>query len=103
MFLKHIDFLYICPEMESGSGLPGPTMQLRQQQEEIRLVFSKFSNTDITKRGTGMFAQILQQIYPFITPLTLLMHHLRVMPQKYIAKQYSLNPFPEQLALRSSL
>lgn len=40
---------------------------------------------------------------PLITPITLLRHHLRVHPQPYINQQYYLDPFPGQLALRSSI
>lgn len=40
---------------------------------------------------------------PLIAPITLLRHHLRVHPQQYISEQHYLEPFPEQLALRSSL
>ena len=45
---KYIDFKSICPEMEAGFGMPRPTMQLRQQGKEIRLVFSKNPETDVT-------------------------------------------------------
>jgi len=45
---KHINFKSICPEMEAGFGLPRPTMQLRQVDKEIRLVFSKNPETDVT-------------------------------------------------------
>lgn len=40
---------------------------------------------------------------PLITPVTLLKHHLRVNPQDYVTEQHYLKPFPEELALRSSL
>jgi len=45
---KHIDFKSICPEMEAGFGMPRPTMQLRQVNKEIRLVFSKSPENDVT-------------------------------------------------------
>lgn len=45
---QHMDFVDMCPELEAGFGLPRPTMQLRKQQDEVRLVFSKQTNVDIT-------------------------------------------------------
>jgi uncharacterized protein YbgA (DUF1722 family) len=40
---------------------------------------------------------------PLIVPVTLLKHHLRRYPDPYIARQYYLNPHPEELMLRNSL
>ena len=40
---------------------------------------------------------------PLIVPITLLKHHLRRHPDEYIARQYYLNPHPEELMLRNSL
>ena len=51
----------------------------------------------------NVFEAYRQKQMPLITPVTLLRHHLRVYPQPYIAKQHYLSPFPEKLALRSSL
>ena len=45
---EHMDFVSVCPELEAGFGLPRPTMQLRQLGEEVRLVFSKNPETDVT-------------------------------------------------------
>jgi len=45
---EHMDFVSVCPEIEAGFGLPRPTMQLRQLGEEVRLVFSKNPETDVT-------------------------------------------------------
>lgn len=50
----------------------------------------------------SVFESYRQSQIPLITAVTLLRHHLRVHPQKYIAKQHYLVPFPETLALRSS-
>ena len=49
----------------------------------------------------SVFESYRRSQIPLITPVTLLRHHLRVHPQKYISKQYYLVPFPETLALRS--
>ena len=51
----------------------------------------------------SVFEAYRQRQLPLITPVTLLRHHLRVHPQNYISEQHYLEPFPEQLALRSSL
>jgi len=51
----------------------------------------------------SLFEAYRQRQLPLITPVTLLRHHLRVHPQHYISEQHYLEPFPEQLALRSSL
>jgi len=51
----------------------------------------------------SVFEAYRQRQLPLITPLTLLRHHLRVHPQNYISEQHYLEPFPEQLAFRSSL
>lgn len=40
---------------------------------------------------------------PLIVPVTLLKHYLRRCPDPYIARQYYLNPHPEELMLRNSL
>ncbi|MCW9015023.1 MAG: DUF523 and DUF1722 domain-containing protein [Gammaproteobacteria bacterium] len=108
---RYMDFVEMCPELEAGFGVPRPAMQLRKQQDEIRLVFSKQPDVDITQQmtqyaenrlaqladldgfifksnspscgvfrvpvvvhkdgirertGTGIFAQLFQQNYPLI-------------------------------------
>lgn len=107
----HMDFMSMCPELEAGFGVPRPTMQLREQNRETRLVFSKHPDVDVTdtlmsyskkkirklshldgfvfkkdspscgvfrvpvvvhsngmreRVGTGLFAQAFQQEYPLI-------------------------------------
>lgn len=47
---EHMDFVSVCPEVEAGFGLPRPTMQLRQRGEEVRMVFSKHPQTDVTEQ-----------------------------------------------------
>jgi uncharacterized protein YbgA (DUF1722 family)/uncharacterized protein YbbK (DUF523 family) len=44
-----------------------------------------------------------QGLIPLIVPITLLKHHLRRFPEPYIARQYYLQPHPEELMLRNSL
>ena len=55
------------------------------------------------KELLSVFEAYRQRQLPLITPVTLLRHHLRVHPQNYISEQHYLEPFPEQLALRSLL
>lgn len=45
---KYMDFESTCPELEAGFGLPRPAMQLRKHGDEIRLVYSKQVDSDIT-------------------------------------------------------
>lgn len=42
-------------------------------------------------------------IVPLVVPLTLLKHHLRRHPQRYIARQAYLQPHPETLSLRNGI
>lgn len=51
----------------------------------------------------SVFEAYRQRHLPLITAVTLLRHHLRIHPQKYIVKQHYLSPYPEALALRSVL
>lgn len=72
--LQHI-MGYLKPSLNSGD------------KQELLSIFEAYRNSQT----------------PLITPVTLLKHHLRANPQQYIVQQHYLNPFPEQLALRSSL
>lgn len=60
-------------------------------------------SSDDKQELLSVFEAYRQKQLPLITPVTLLRHHLRVHPQPYIMEQHYLEPFPEQLALRSSL
>ena len=55
------------------------------------------------KELLSIFEAYRQAQLPLITALTLLRHHLRKFPQQFIAKQYYLAPYPDELALRSRL
>ena len=62
------------------------------------------------KIDSGDKAELLEVIekyrhgqIPLLVPVTLLKHHLRRYPDPYIARQYYLNPHPEELMLRNSL
>lgn len=65
----------------------------------LKLVISSEDKQELL----SLFEAYRQRQLPLITPVTLLRHHLRVHPQNYISEQHYLEPFPEQLALRSLL
>jgi uncharacterized protein YbgA (DUF1722 family)/uncharacterized protein YbbK (DUF523 family) len=48
--MAFFDVHTICPEVELGLGIPRPAIQLRQFNNEIRLVFSKNPEQDLTRR-----------------------------------------------------
>ncbi len=60
---QHMDFVEMCPELEAGFGLPRPTMQLRKRQNEIRLVFSKQHNVDVTEQLIQYSETKLNQLF----------------------------------------
>lgn len=47
--------------------------------------------------------QYREGIVPLVVPLTLLKHHLRRHPDRYVAQQVYLQPHPENLSLRNAL
>ncbi len=47
---SHIDFVAVCPEVEAGFAIPRPTMQLRSNGKEIRLVMSRGDHEDVTQK-----------------------------------------------------
>lgn len=46
---KHFELHPVCPEAELGLGIPRPTIQLRKFGENIKLVYSKNPDTDLTQ------------------------------------------------------
>ncbi|SDG49794.1 Uncharacterized conserved protein YbgA, DUF1722 family [Pseudomonas benzenivorans] len=50
-----------------------------------------------------LIGQYRQGIVPLVVPLTLLKHHLRRHPDRYLAQQVYLQPHPESLSLRNAL
>ena len=49
----------------------------------------------------SLFESYRNHKMPLITPISMLKHYLRLHPNEYVLKQYYLQPYPEQLALRS--
>jgi uncharacterized protein YbgA (DUF1722 family)/uncharacterized protein YbbK (DUF523 family) len=50
-----------------------------------------------------LIGQYRHGIVPLVVPLTLLKHHLRQHPDRYIAQQAYLQPHPENLSLRNAI
>ncbi|MGH8359224.1 MAG: DUF1722 domain-containing protein, partial [Pseudomonas sp.] len=50
-----------------------------------------------------IISQYRQGIVPLVVPLTLLKHHFRQHPDRYIAQQAYLQPHPENLSLRNAI
>jgi len=50
-----------------------------------------------------LIAQYRQGIVPLVVPLTLLKHHFRRHPDRYIANQAYMQPHPEDLSLRNGI
>ncbi|RDS91083.1 YbgA family protein [Pseudomonas fluorescens] len=50
-----------------------------------------------------VISQYHQGIVPLVVPLTLLKHHFRQHPDRYIAQQAYLQPHPENLSLRNAI
>ncbi|PZW41971.1 DUF523 and DUF1722 domain-containing protein [Pseudomonas sp. URMO17WK12:I2] len=50
-----------------------------------------------------LISQYRKGIIPLVVPLTLLKHHFRQHPDRYIAQQVYLQPHPENLSLRNAL
>ena len=46
---EYFDLNPVCPEAELGLGIPRPTIQLRQFEAEVRLVYSKQPENSITE------------------------------------------------------
>jgi len=50
-----------------------------------------------------VIGQYRHGIVPLVVPLTLLKHHFRQHPDRYIAQQAYLQPHPENLSLRNAI
>ena len=93
---------YITRFMEVMKIISRPGRQVNVLQHIMGYLKEALSKED-KQELLSVFEAYRHKQTPLITPVTLLRHHLRVNPQKYITKQHYLNPFPEQLALRSLL
>ena len=94
--------LYISRFMEVMKITSHPGRQVNVLQHIMGYLKQAISHED-KQELLSVFEAYRQYQLPLITPVTLLRHHLRVHPQHYISEQHYLEPFPEQLALRSSL
>lgn len=100
--LAHRRQLYIERFMEVMKLTTHRGRQVNVLQHIMGYLKQVLSSDDKQELLSVFEAYRLRQI-PLITPLTLLRHHLRIYPQPYVNQQHYLAPFPEQLALRSSL
>lgn len=91
---------YIKRFMEVMAMTIEPGRQVNVLQHILGYLKDVLSSED-KKELLTVFESYRQRQIPLITAVTLLRHHLRVYPQKYIVKQHYLKPFPEALALRS--
>lgn len=93
---------YIERFMQVMKIISRPGRQVNVLQHMMGYIKEKISSED-KQELLSIFEAYRKKQMPLIAPVTLLRHHLRVNPQKYIVKQHYLDPFPEELALRSSL
>ena len=82
-------------------ALPAPRGRHVNVLQHISGYLKQVISGDDKQELLSLFEAYRKRQLPLITPVTLLRHHLRVNPQPYITEQHYLNPFPEQLALRS--
>ena len=87
-------------QIMSMTSIPGRQVNVLQH---IMDYLKEFISAEDKQELLNSFEAYRNKQIPLITPITLLRHHLRVNPQRFIEKQHYLNPYPDQLALRSSL
>ena len=61
---RFFDLHPVCPEVELGLGIPRPVIQLREFEQQVRLVYSKNTDQDLTD---DMYAFSEQRIAQFET------------------------------------
>ena len=59
---SHIECVPACPEVEAGFAIPRPTMQLRLQGEDTRLVMSKGEHEDVTQKMTDFASKKMKEL-----------------------------------------
>tara|TARA_B100001287_G_C22551782_1_gene467229 strand:+ start:51 stop:317 length:267 start_codon:yes stop_codon:yes gene_type:complete len=65
--------------------------------------FKKHLDKDDKKECLEIIEQYRLGYVPLIVPITLLKHHLRRNPEKWLVKQVYFNPYPEELMLRNKI
>jgi len=91
---------YIHRFMEVMQVISMPGRQVNVLQH-IMGYLKNFLSSEDKQELLAVFEAYCQRQLPLITPITLLRHHLRNHPSNYMEKQHYLQPYPEQLALRS--
>jgi uncharacterized protein YbgA (DUF1722 family)/uncharacterized protein YbbK (DUF523 family) len=92
--------LYIARFMQVMALRPTPGRQVNVLQHLLGYFKRKLQSAD-KQELLALFERYRRNEIPLITPLTLLRHHLRRLPDPYLARQHYLAPYPEPLALRS--
>lgn len=59
---SHIECVAVCPEVEAGYAIPRPTMQLRLNGKEIRLVMSKGEKEDVTQKMSDFASKKMNEL-----------------------------------------
>ncbi len=93
---------YIRQFMEIMSIRPSRNRQVNVLQHLLGYFKRDLDSSD-KQELLALFDSYRRQEIPLITPVTLLRHHLRRLPNPYLEMQRYLAPCPEQLALRSYL
>lgn len=91
---------YIQRFMEVMAQIPSQGKHVNVLQHILGYLKNVLSRDDKKELLDVFEAYRLKQI-PLITPVTMLRHYLRIYPQPYIEQQHYIEPYPEQLALRS--
>lgn len=60
---RFVDLHSVCPEAELGLGIPRPAIQLRKFQQEIRLVYSRTPEKDLTEDMQQFSRQRIEQLH----------------------------------------
>ena len=59
---SHIECVPVCPEVEAGFAIPRPTMQLRLQGKDIRIVMSKGEHEDVTHKMSDFASKKMNEL-----------------------------------------
>ncbi len=107
-----------------SNGKQHPLSDLAEQiivlmTNALKKVATRRSNTNVLQHLQGylkdklskddkqslrsLIEQYREGIVPLVVPMTLLQHHFKNSPDQYIASQVFMQPYPEDLALRSHL
>ncbi|MGV6825777.1 MAG: YbgA family protein [bacterium] len=79
----------------------------RKQHFNVMQHIMGYLKRDVDREDKRELSVVLESyrvgLTPLVVPLTLLRHHLRRNPNRYLMGQYYLNPYPDQLRLRNHI